>query len=108
MQLRDAVETAVRRWDLLERSRGEAPVIDFDCAPPAEKPSPFDNRFAALDELTQLRIEADAQDQPALRTQLDAHIAYLGALIGQQLPLDRVHLGHAGLHAPRLDSGLPR
>ena len=88
MQLRDAVETAVRRWDLLERSRGEAPVIDFDCAPPAEKPSPFDNRFAALDELTQLRIEADAQDQQALRTQLDAHIAYLGALIGQQLPLD--------------------
>jgi hypothetical protein len=88
VHLRDAVEEAVRRWDLLERSRGEAPVIDFDCAPPAVKPSPFDNRFAALDELTQLRIEANAQHQPALKTQLDAHVAYLCALIGQQLPLD--------------------
>lgn len=88
MHLRDAVEQAVRRWDALERSRGDAPVIDFDCVPPAEQPSPFDNRFAALDELTRLRIETDTHHQPALRAQLDAHIAYLRALIGQQLPLD--------------------
>ncbi|MBV9013273.1 MAG: hypothetical protein JO272_14715 [Pseudonocardiales bacterium] len=88
MPLRDAVEEAIRRWDALERSRGEAPVIDFDCAPPGGQPSPYDNRFAALDDLTRLRIEADTHHQPALRTQLDAHIAYLGALIGQQLPLD--------------------
>ncbi len=88
MQLRDAVEEAVRRWHALETSRGEAPVIDFDCAPPLDKPSPFDNRFAALDDLTRLRIEADTQQQPVLRAQLDAHIAYLCALIGQQLPLD--------------------
>lgn len=88
MHLRDAVEEAVRRWDALERSRGESPVIDFDCAPPAEKPSPFDNRFAALDALTQLRTEADAQHQPILRAHLDAYIAYLSALIGQQLPFD--------------------
>ncbi|MDQ3763542.1 MAG: hypothetical protein M3460_18510 [Actinomycetota bacterium] len=88
MHLRDAVEEAVRRWDALERSRGEAPVIDFDCAPPAEKPRPFDNRFAALDHLTRLRIEADTQHQPILSAHLDAHITYLCALIGQQLPLD--------------------
>ena len=87
MHLRDAVEEAIRRWDALERSRGEAPVIDFDCAPPADQPSPYDNRFVALDDLTRLRIEADTHHQPALRTQLDAHIAYLCALIGQQLPL---------------------
>ncbi|MGH3787498.1 MAG: hypothetical protein ACRDRG_13325 [Pseudonocardiaceae bacterium] len=85
MHLRD-VEEAVRRWDALERSRGESPVIDFDCAPPAEIPSPFDNRFAALDALTQLRTETDVQHQPVLRAYLDAHIAYLSALIGQQLP----------------------
>jgi len=84
--LRDAVEEAVRRWDALERSHGEAPVIDFDCAPPADKPRPFDNRFAALDQLTRLRVEADAQHQPALSAYLDAHIAYLSALMGQQLP----------------------
>jgi hypothetical protein len=84
--LRDAVEEAVRRWDALERSHGEAPVIDFDCAPPADKPSPFNNRFAALDQLTRLRVEADAQHQPVLSAYLDAHLAYLCALMGQQLP----------------------
>ncbi len=78
----------MRRWHALETSRGEAPVIDFDCAPPPDKPSPFDNRFAALDDLTRLRIEADTQHQPALTVQLDAHIAYLCAVLGQQLPLD--------------------
>jgi hypothetical protein len=86
--LRDAAEEAIRRWGALEKSCGEAPVIDFDCAPPTEQPSPYDNRFAALDDLTRLRIAADTHHQPALRTQLDAHIAYLCALIGQQLPLD--------------------
>jgi hypothetical protein len=88
VQLRDAVEEAVRRWDLLERSRGEAPVIDFDCAPPAEKPCPFANRFAALDELTRLRMQAAAQGQSVLSAHLDAHIAYLSVLIGQQAPFD--------------------
>jgi len=61
-------------------------VIDFDCAPPTETPPPFDNRFAALDQLTRLRIETDAQHQPVLSAHLDAHIAYLSALMGQQLP----------------------
>ena len=84
--LRNAVEEAVRRWDALERSHGEPPVIDFDCTPPTVTPRPFENRFVALDELSRLRIEADAQQhQRALSTQLDAHIAYLRALIGEQL-----------------------
>jgi hypothetical protein len=86
VHLRNAVEEAIRRWDALERSRGEAPVIDFDCAPPTERPSPYDNRFAALDDLTRLRIEADTQ--PTLSVHLDAHLSYLCALLGQQLPLD--------------------
>jgi hypothetical protein len=86
--LRDAVEEALRRWDALERSRGETPVIDFDCAPPADTPRPFDNRFAALDQLTRLRAEANAQHKPVLIAHLDAHIAYLCALMGQQLPFD--------------------
>ena len=88
MHLRDAAEETIRRWDALERACGKAPVIDFDCAPPAENPSPFDNRFAALNDLTRLRTEADIHHQPVLRAQLDAHIAYLCALLGQQLPLD--------------------
>jgi hypothetical protein len=85
VHLRNAVEDAVRRWDVLERSRGEAPVVDFDCAPPANKPHAFENRFAALDELSRLGNHTDTQ-HPALRAQLDAHIAYLRALIGEQLP----------------------
>ncbi|MGH3806886.1 MAG: hypothetical protein ACRDRU_09680, partial [Pseudonocardiaceae bacterium] len=86
MHLRDAVEEAVRRWDALERSRGEAPVIDFDCAPPAGKPRLFDNRFAVLDALMRLQAEANAEHQSVLSAYLDAHIAYLCALMGQQLP----------------------
>lgn len=88
MHLRDAVEEAVRRWDALERSHGEPPVIDFDCAPPTTKPRPFDNRFAALNELTRLRSETEAQGRSVLSAHVDAHIAYLSALIGQQGPFD--------------------
>ncbi len=57
MQLRDAVEEAVRRWDALERSHGEASCDRLRLRTSGEKPRPFANRFAALDELTQLRIE---------------------------------------------------
>jgi hypothetical protein len=99
VHLRNSVEDAVRRWDALERSRGEAPVIDFDCAPPANKPHPFDNRFVALDELSQLGSHANTQ-HPALKAQLDAHIAYLRALIGEQLPFDQYILMTQGC-APR-------
>jgi hypothetical protein len=88
VQLRNAVEDAIRRWDALERSHDEAPVIDFDCAPPANKPHPFENRFAALDELSQLGSHANEQHL-VLKAQLDAHIAYLRALIGEQLPFDQ-------------------
>jgi hypothetical protein len=88
VQLRNAVEHAVRRWDALERSRGEAPVIDFDCVPPADRPPPFENRFAALQELSQLGSHTNKQ-HPALQAQLDAHLVYLRALIGEQLPFDQ-------------------
>jgi len=98
VHLRNAVEDAVRRWDALERSHGEAPVIDFDCAPPANKPHPFDNRFAALDELSQLESHTDTQ-HPALKAQLDAHNAYLRALIGEQLPFDQYILMTQGCAA---------
>jgi hypothetical protein len=98
VHLRNAIEDAIRRWDALERSHGEAPVIDFDCAPPANKPHPFDNRFAALDELSQLGSYTNTQ-HPALKAQLDAHIAYLRALIGEQLPFDQYILMTQGCAA---------
>jgi hypothetical protein len=49
---------------------------------------PFENRFAALRELSQLGSRTNKQ-HPALRAQLDAHIVYLRALIGEQLPFDQ-------------------
>lgn len=98
MHLRNAVEDAVRRWDALERSHDEAPVIDFDCAPPANKPHPFENRFTALDELIRVGSHTNSQ-HPALKAQLDAHIAYLRALIGEQLPFDRYILMTQGCAA---------
>lgn len=88
----------MRRWDALERSRGEAPVIDFDCAPPTNPPNPFPSRFAALDELCRLRSDKDPQ-HPALRAHLDAHSAYLRALIGEQLPFDQYILTTQGCAA---------
>lgn len=98
MHPRNAIEEAVRRWDALERSHGEVPVIDFDCAPPANKPHPFKNRFAALDELSQLGNHTNTQ-HPALKAQLHAHIAYLRALLGEQLPFDQYILMTQGCSA---------
>lgn len=98
MHPRNDTENAVRRWDALERSHGEAPVIDFDCAPPTDPPRPFPNRFAALDELSRLRSDTDPQHSP-LWSQLDAHIAYLRALIGEQLPFDQYILTTQGCAA---------
>jgi hypothetical protein len=98
VHLRNAVEDAVRRWDALERSRGEASVIDFDCAPPGNKPHPFDNRFAALDELSELGKHTNTE-HPALKAQLDAHIAYLRALMGEQPPFDQYILMTQGCSA---------
>jgi len=63
-------------------------VIDFDCAPPADKPRPFENRFVALDELSRLVSDTNKK-HPALTAQLNAHIAYLRALIGEQPPFDQ-------------------
>jgi hypothetical protein len=73
-------------------------VIDFDCAPPADKPRPFENRFAALDELSRLANDTNKK-HPAPTAQLEAHIAYLRALIGEQLPFDQYILMTQGCAA---------
>ncbi|MGH3851841.1 MAG: hypothetical protein ACRDRT_19525, partial [Pseudonocardiaceae bacterium] len=59
MQLSDHVEHAIRRWHALEEASGAAPVIDYDCAPPNEPIDAYPDRFTALDELVQLRRQAD-------------------------------------------------
>ncbi|MGH9298823.1 MAG: hypothetical protein ACRDZT_02790 [Acidimicrobiales bacterium] len=86
MQLRDHVEHAIRRWHALEEASGAAPVIDYDCAPPNEPIDAYPDRFTALDELVQLRRQAD--DHTTLAAQLDAHTTYLRALLGEQTSLE--------------------
>lgn len=86
MLLRDRIESAIRRWHAFELQQGADPVIDYDCAPIAAKFDPYPDRFAALDELRELRAETDANS--ALSNFLDAHLAYLAALIGQQTSFD--------------------
>lgn len=86
MQLRDQVEHTIRRWHALEEASGGAPVIDYDCAPPSNPIEAYPDRFAALDELVQLRHQAD--DDTAIAAQLEAHTTYLRALLGEQNSLD--------------------
>ena len=80
MRLRDRVEHAIRRWHAFEEAQGADPVIDYDCAPPNQPVDSYPNRFTALDELVELRNQAD--DDTALAAQLDAHTTYLRALLG--------------------------
>jgi len=85
MQLRDHVETAIRRWHAFEENQGADPVIDYDCAPPDKPVDPYPDRFTALDQLVELRNHAN--DGTAIAAQLDAHTAYLRALLGEQTSL---------------------
>jgi len=82
VQLRDRVELAVRRWHAFELLHGGDPVVDYDCAPTTQDIDPYPDRFAALDELLEFRLQAE--EGTALATSLEAHTAYLSALLGQQ------------------------
>ncbi|MCA1675193.1 MAG: hypothetical protein LC799_24370 [Actinobacteria bacterium] len=86
MQLRDHVEHAIRRWHVFEEAQGGDPVIDYDCAPPTKPVDPYPDRFTALDGLVELRNQVD--DDTALAAQLDAHLTYLRALLGEQTSLE--------------------
>lgn len=83
MDLRDDIEAALRAWDAYEVDRGLNPVIDYDCHPTAEPPEPAGNRLGVYRQLTEYRKAATG----LLATRLDADLAYLGALLGERLPL---------------------
>jgi hypothetical protein len=89
VNLRDELENTLREWDLYEVGRGAPPVIDFDCYPSHGKevqPSP--GRLAVHRNLTALHHEAMAADDTPIVRRINAHLAYLEALMGARLPLD--------------------
>ncbi|KPM53351.1 hypothetical protein ACG83_21705 [Frankia sp. R43] len=88
MRLRDAIEQALRAWDAHETARGAAPVIDFDCAPTEEPVTAAPSRLDVYDALSGLHERAETENDHVCAEQVCAHLAYLGALLGEKLPLD--------------------
>jgi len=86
MNLRDDIEHAIRSWNSYEIARGYAPIIDFDCHPISDGVEPATSRVAVLNRLRELRHRATDGDVCAVA--LDAHLAYLRALLGERPPLD--------------------
>ena len=86
--VRDEAERVIRAWDAHETARGARPVIDYDCAPPppgAPAIAPATSRLAVLARLTELRDKAGGT---AVADALDAHVAYLGHVLGERPPLE--------------------
>ena len=65
MRLRDRIEAVLRRRDRYETSRGAPPIIDYDCHPTGQPPTPA-TRLAVHAELQELRSEAEDQQEPHL------------------------------------------
>ncbi|WP_018506232.1 hypothetical protein [Parafrankia discariae] len=87
MRLRDAVEQTLRAWHGHETARQAAPVIDFDCAPTAAPVTAAPSRLDVYDTLSRLAERAEAEHDQVCAEQLRAHLAYLGALLGERPPL---------------------
>ena len=78
-----------RGWDQLEQANGGPSIVDFDLAP-ASKSIRFRNRFEVLDKLRKLKQEMTGDDgsAPFLRSRIGGSIAYLRALMGEDIPFD--------------------
>lgn len=81
--LRDEIEDVLDAWNAYEISVGAPPVIDYDCRQGKGDVGKVNGRVHAYQEL--LRLKAEATDDLADR--IDCHLAYLGALLGERLPL---------------------
>jgi hypothetical protein len=89
--VRDEAERVIRAWDAHETARGARPVVDYDCAPPPPGSpviAPASSRLAVLTRLTGLRDRAGAAGDTTVATALDAHVAYLGHVLGERPPLE--------------------
>jgi hypothetical protein len=90
VSVRDDAERVVRAWHGHEVARGARPVVDYDCAPPppgTERVAPARSRLDVLERLTELRDAAIEGGDDVLAPALDAHVAYLGHVLGERPPL---------------------
>jgi len=88
MRLRDDIERTLRAWDAHETARKAAPVIDFDCAPTPGTVTAAPSRLDVYSTLTELSARAEDEGDQVCAEQLRAHLAYLGAVLGERPPLD--------------------
>lgn len=83
VKLRDDLERVLRAWNAYETGRGAPAVIDFDCHPEPGMESPaVGDRLAVHRSLTALRERAESGRNRLVLHRIDAHLAYLEALLG--------------------------
>ncbi|MEV8440780.1 hypothetical protein AB0425_25675 [Actinosynnema sp. NPDC051121] len=86
MVVRDRLEQVLRSWHAYETSRDAPAVIDFDCHPTGQDAPAAENRLDVQRQL--LELQEAASGDPVLAERLAAGLAYLGALLGERLPLN--------------------
>ncbi|HEV2987890.1 MAG TPA: hypothetical protein VG759_05575 [Candidatus Angelobacter sp.] len=76
-----------RGWDAFERAHGGPDIIDFDLST-FEGLASFNSRREILFELSKLydQLDGTANEEEFLRSRVRGSIAYLRALMGQQIP----------------------
>jgi hypothetical protein len=99
VNLRDEIEQALRSWNAHEVNRGASPIIDFDCYPENTQVEPATGRLAVYRRIGDLRRKAEEFGDRLLTERLDADRAYLGALMGERLPLTDYVLATQGCPA---------
>ncbi len=87
MELRDEIERELRSWNAYELERGANPVIDYDCFPGSGDFHAARDRVYVYGRLHELHRRASDAGADALVARLSADRAYLGALMGERLPL---------------------
>lgn len=87
MDLRDEIESLLRSWNAYEIGRGSPAVIDFDCHPIDEQSEPASSRLEAYRRLGELHARAMEEGADQLAARVLADRTYLGALLGERLPL---------------------
>jgi len=83
MSLRNEIEAVLRAWNAHEVERSGSPIVDYDCLPGGPEPEPAPDRLTVYRRLLELRSAAEG----VLASRLDADLAYLGALLGEHVPL---------------------
>ena len=86
--LRDDVERVIDAWNAYEASRGQEPIIDYDCRADRATPAPASGRFQVLHQVVELHARALACGDDVVAARLTADEAFLRALLGEHRPLD--------------------